>query len=128
MTALEALAHYTGEAARVETSAGLAKRCGILDKHGEGIKNWIHRAIHSNEPHGQYRHYAPVISENLCKLMEGLGLTFAPVPDRSAFTAGHVTAMIEQMDAPDDAKRVAIAAVYAAGLMTEKEPQCEPTS
>jgi hypothetical protein len=127
MTPLETLAHYTREAARVETSAGLAERCGILDKHGKGIRNWIHRAIHSNEPHGQYRHYAPVLSEHLRNLLDGLGLTFAPVDD-SVPTAAHVCHMISQMDAPDDAKRVAIAAVYAAGLMTEKEPQCEPTS
>ena len=118
MTPLESLAHYTGEAARVETSEGLAKRCGILSSKGKGIKNYVHRAIHPNAKHSQYRHYAPVVSENLIKLLEGLELTFAPVDD-AVPTPAQICHEISQMDAPDDAKRVAMAAVYAAGLMKE---------
>ena len=118
MTPLEALAYYTREAARVETSEGLAKRCGILSSKGVGIKNWIHRAIHPNKPYGQYRHYSPVISENLCKLLDGLGLTFAPV-DSSVPTTAHVLMLISQMDMHPVAKAMVTNAVHRAAMIKE---------
>ena len=123
MNALEALAHHAGEAARTETSEGLAKRCGILSSKGKGIKNYIHRAIHPNAPHSQYRHYAPVISENLCKLLDGLGLTFSPV-DNSVPTTAHVLMLISQMDMHPVAKAMVVNAVHRAAMIPTqvKEP------
>ena len=124
MDPLETLAHYTGEAARVETSEGLAKRCGILDKRDRGIKNWIHRAIHPNEAYGhEDRHYAAVVGVNLCKLLDGLGLTFAPV-DNSVPSTAHVLMLISQMEMHPVAKAMVTNTVHRAAMIPtqEKEP------
>ena len=118
MDALETLAYYAGEAVRVETSEGLAKRCGILDKRGGGIKNYIHRAEHPNQPHGQDRHYSPVMSDNVLKLLAGLRLTFAPIDD-SEPTVAHICMAIDRLPIRPDAKAMAIHSVHRAGTMRE---------
>lgn len=112
MNPLSTLAHYVREAARVETYEGLAKRCGLPSR------KYIHRAIHPNREHSNVRHYNPVLSAQVCKLLDGLGLTIAPVDD-SVPSVADVCMMIGRMNCHPVAKSMAIDAVHRAGQIRE---------
>jgi len=121
MSVLDDLAFCVQHAAQDEGYEALARRCGIVGGNGRGIKNYIHRAAHPGEAHSETREYSPVLSENLVKLLDGLGLTVAP-RDETVPTVAHVCMMVSRMDCHRVAKSMAIDAVHRAGLIPEETP------
>ncbi len=91
----------------------LAQRTGVN-------KGGLYAAEHPDKP--KYADVRAFVSNKLDDILAELGLTFAPV-DNVVPTVAQIVMLIGQMDAPRAAKRVAIAAVHAAGLQRDGAPE-----
>ena len=122
MDALETLAYHVRETTTEDGYRQLAARAGIASSQF----NYVYRAAHPGGAMPGGRILNPVIHGNLAKLLKELRLTFAPIEDHSPPTTAHICMLIGLMDAPREARQVAIAAVHAAGLMKiqSEEPKC----
>jgi len=119
MSVLDDLAFYVQHAVQDEGYEALALRCGIvLETTGKGNKNFVHRAAHPNEQHSDTRCYTPILSENLVKLLDGLGLTVAP-KDMDHLNVAQICMQIWQLKCSRDARTMAMDGVHRAYTMPE---------
>jgi len=109
MSPREALAHY------LDSYLNLTRQSGARFSRVTGVnKAWVCAALHP----GDYRDSKSAIPGKLDEVLDVLDLTLAP-RDHTVPSVAQVTEMIDRMKAPPSAKRVAKAAVHAAGLMKE---------